>query len=196
MSEGLARAHAFLQLAQAQRAVPPPDIYQPAAWVSYDGGAAIVLAIVLLVVAGGFAYAGKRLSLPLKITPPGSTAAGFMISIWLLAIYTVSVVWLVYGLQLKQAYPDFVAPPLHRVGTFSVHAPVTFLVILYLTRRWGWKVAFASAVIGTAAAPMIFEFPFDLIIMTRSNPPIPAHPMLYRFCTCRYSWPRSQRYRC
>jgi len=86
MSEGLARAHAFLQLAQAQRAVPPPDIYQPAAWVSYDGGAAIVLAIVLLVVAGGFAYAGKRLSLPLKITPPGSTAAGFMISIWLLAI--------------------------------------------------------------------------------------------------------------
>ena len=180
MSEGLARAHALLQLAQAQRAVPPPDIYQPAAWVSYDGGAAIVLAIVLLVVAGGFAYAGKRLSLPLKITPPGSTAAGFMISIWLLAIYTVSVVWLVYGLQLKQAYPDFVAPPLHRVGTFSVHAPVTFLVILYLTRRWGWKVAFASAVIGTAAAPMIFEFPFDLIIMTRSNPPIPAHPMLYR----------------
>ena len=70
--------------------------------------------------------------------------------------------------------------PLHRVGTFSVHAPVTFLVILYLTWRWGWKVALVSTVIGTAAAPMIFEFPFDLIIMTRSNPPIPAHPMLYR----------------
>jgi len=27
---------------------------------------------------------------------------------------------------------------------------------------------------------MIFEFPFDLIIMTRTNPPIPTHPMLYR----------------
>ena len=27
---------------------------------------------------------------------------------------------------------------------------------------------------------MIFEFPFDLIIMARTNPPIPAHPMLYR----------------
>jgi hypothetical protein len=57
---------------------------------------------------------------------------------------------------------------------------VTFLVIFYLTRRWGWKVALASAVVGTAAALMIFEFPFDLIIMMRSNPPIPAHPMLYR----------------
>jgi hypothetical protein len=27
---------------------------------------------------------------------------------------------------------------------------------------------------------MIFEFPFDLIVMMRSNPPIPAHPMLYQ----------------
>ena len=27
---------------------------------------------------------------------------------------------------------------------------------------------------------MSFEFPFDLIVMTRTNPPIPAHPMLYR----------------
>jgi hypothetical protein len=53
-------------------------------------------------------------------------------------------------------------------------------VIIYLTRRWGWKVALASALIGTAAAPMIFEFPFDLIVMTRTNPPIPTHPMLYR----------------
>ncbi|HEU0217704.1 MAG TPA: hypothetical protein VFQ90_13685 [Stellaceae bacterium] len=66
-----------------------------------------------------------------------------------------------------------------RVGTF-VYAPVTFFVLLYLTRRWGWKVALASAVIGTAVAPMIFELPFDLIVMTRTNPPIPVYPMLYR----------------
>jgi hypothetical protein len=38
----------------------------------------------------------------------------------------------------------------------------------------------ASAVIGTAAAPMFFELPFDLIVMARTNPPIPTHPMLYR----------------
>lgn len=136
------------------------------------------MTIVLLVVASGFAYAGKRLRTPLRVTPPGGTAAGFMIAIWLLAIYNVIVATFVYGLQVKQAYPGFVAPRV-RVGTF-VDAPVTFFIILYLTRRWGWKVALASAVIGTAAAPMIFEFPFDLIIMARTNPPIPTHPMLYR----------------
>jgi hypothetical protein len=176
ISEGLARADALLRLAQAQTAAPPR--YAPPSWVSYGGGGAIVLAIVLLVVASGFAYAGERLRAPLRVTRPGRTVAGFLIAIWLLAIYTAGVATFVYGLQVKQAYPDFVGRRV-RVGTF-VDALVTFFVILYLTRRWGWKVALASAFIGTAAAPMIFEFPFDLIVMTRTNPPIPTHPMLYR----------------
>jgi hypothetical protein len=179
MSEGLPRTDALLRLAQAHGAAPTPDVYQPASWISYGGGA-ILLAIVLLVVAGGFAYAGKRLRAPLKVTRPEGIAAVFMIAIWLLALYTVLVAVYVYGLQLKQAYPSFVEPRLI-VGKFTfVDALVTFFVILYLTRRWGWKVALASAVIGTAAAFMIFEFPFDLIIMARTNPPIPTHPMLYR----------------
>jgi len=176
MSEGLARADALIRLAQAQGAAPPPSASPH--WMSYGGGEAIILAIVLLAVAGGFAYAGKRLRTPLTVTQPGSTTVGFMIAIWLLAIYNVLVATYVYGLQVKQAYPGFVAARV-RVGTF-VDALVTFFVILYLTWRWGWKVALASAIIGTAAAPMIFELPFDLIIMARTNPPIPSHPMLYR----------------
>src|SRR5277367_708702 len=126
-SEGLARADALLRLAQAQRATPPP--YAPASWVSYGGGEAILLAIVLLVVASGFAYAGKRLRAPIGIARPGGIAAGFMIAIWLLAICDVLAATFVYGLQLKQAYPDFIAPRV-RVGTF-VDAPVTCFVILY-----------------------------------------------------------------
>jgi hypothetical protein len=174
--ERLTHADALIQLAQIQGVAPPPHVW--AHWVSYGDDAAIYLAIVLLVVASGFAYAGSRLRFPLKVTRPGAVAAGFMITIWLLAIYTVIIATHVYGLQVKQAYPGFVAARV-RVGTF-VDAPVTFFVILYLTRRWGWKVALASAAIGTAAAPMIFELPFDLIVMARTNPPIPTHPMLYR----------------
>jgi len=176
ISEGPAHSDALLRLGQARGAAPGPH---PAAhWAAYGGGEAIALAIVLLVVAGGFVYAGKRMRTPLKVTWPGGIAAGFMITIWLLAIYNVLIAAHVYGLQVKAAYPSFVAARV-RVGTF-VDALVTFFVILYLTRRWGWKVALASAVIGTAAAPMIFEFPFDLIVMARTNPPIPTHPTLYR----------------
>ena len=176
MSEGSARGDALLRLAQTQGAAPSP--HASAHWISYGGGEAILLAIVLVVVAGGFAYAGKWLRAPLRLPRPGATLAAFMIAIWLLAIYDAFVATHVYGLQVKQAYPDFVAARV-RVGTF-VDALVTFFVILYLTRRWGWKVALASAVIGTAAAPMIFELPFDLIVMTRTNPSIPTSPMLYR----------------
>lgn len=176
MAEMPARVDALLRLAQAQEAAPPP--HAAAHWVSYGGGAGILLAVVLLLVAGGFAYAGKRLRTPLAVMRPGRTVAGFMIAIWLLAIYTVIVATHVYGLQVRQAFPDFTAAHV-RVGTFA-DAPATFFIILYLTRNWGWRVALASAVIGTAAAPMIFEFPFDLIVMTRTNPSLPDHPMLYR----------------
>jgi hypothetical protein len=149
------------------------------AWESYSGVGAIVLAVVLLAVALGFAYAGTRLRAPLAVTRPGRTAAGFMIVVWLLAICTVLVDVHVYGLQVKAAFPGGFAVPHVQVGTF-VDAAVTFFVLLYVTRRWGWKVALASAVVGTSAAPMIFEFPFDLIVMTRTNPVIPPDPMLYR----------------
>jgi hypothetical protein len=176
ISEGSQRAHALLKLAQAQGTAPPP--HEWAHWVSYGPTEAKVLAAVLLVVACGFAYAGVRLRAPAAVTRPGAIVAGFMAAIWLLAIYTVIVATHIYGLQVRQAYPDFVAARV-RVGTF-IDAPVTFLVILYLTRRWGWKLALASGVIGTAAAPMIFELPFDLIVMARTNPPIPTYPMLYR----------------
>jgi hypothetical protein len=179
MPEGLARADALLRLAQARGAAPPPP-YAPASWVSYGGGEAILLAIVLLVVACGFVYAGTRLRAPLKIARPGSTVEGFMFAIWALAVCVFGVAMSVYGLQLKQAYPGFVEPRV-RVHIFTIiDALATFLVILCLTRRWGWKVALHSAVIGTAAAWTIFEFPFDLIVMTRTNPPIPGHPTPYR----------------
>jgi hypothetical protein len=176
VSEVLAHSGALLQLAQGQGAAPRP--YSPPSWDAYGGGDAILLAIMLLLVAGGCVYAGRRLRAPVELARPGATAAGFMVAIWLLAIYSVVVATFVYGLQVKQAYPDFVARKV-RVGTF-IDALVAFSVILYLTRRWGWKVALASAIIGPAAAPMIFEFPFDLIIMARTNPPIPTYPMLYR----------------
>jgi hypothetical protein len=156
----------------------PP--YSPPSWISYRGGEAIFLTIVLLVVACGFVYAGKRLHTPLRVAPPGSTVAWLLIAIWTLAVCTLGVAWSVYEVQLKEAYPSFVEPRVH-VHIFTIiDAVAAFFAIFYLTRRWGSKVALHSAVIGTAAAWTIFEFPFDLIVMMRINPPIPNHTMLYR----------------
>jgi hypothetical protein len=65
------------------------------------------------------------------------------------------------------------------VGT-PLDATLTFLVIFYITRRFGWRTALGSAFIGTAAGWMFFELPFDLIVMGKTYPPIPPLPMLYR----------------
>jgi hypothetical protein len=102
-------------------------------WLPYEGNGAVAMAIVLLLVACGFAYAGKQLRTPVAVPRPRGVAAGFMIVIWLLSGYSFFVAWFVYGLQVKLAYPGFVAPRV-RVGTFVPDAPATFFVILCLTR--------------------------------------------------------------
>jgi len=172
----LGPADTHFWLAQAQAVAPQP--YSPVSWTPYSGGAAILLAILLLALAGGCAYAGRRLARPLSIAQQGRVAAGFMIAIWLLTICNFAIALLLYGLELKQAYPTFVSRH-PRVGT-GIDAPVTFFVILYLTRRWGWRLALASAFIGMAAAPMLFELPFDLIVMRRTIPPLPTYPAIHR----------------
>jgi hypothetical protein len=47
------------------------------------------------------------------------------------------------------------------------------------SRRAGWT-ALTSAVIAAMAGPMIFELPFDLIVMARTYPPIPPDPAWYQ----------------
>jgi hypothetical protein len=59
---------------QFRRAASRP--HAPASWISYDDGEAILLVIVLLVLAGGFAYAGKRLRARSGLRQPGGTPAG------------------------------------------------------------------------------------------------------------------------
>ncbi len=56
---------------------------------------------------------------------------------------------------------------------------VTFVVIVLLGRSFDGPVRLAGAAIGALAAPMIFEFPFDFIVMTRVTQASAAHLVLY-----------------
>ena len=55
-----------------------------------------------------------------------------------------------------------------------------FCGILHIGRSLSQEARLGSAVIGAIAAPMIFEFPFDLIVMTRTYPAVSPDPALYR----------------
>jgi hypothetical protein len=151
-------------------------------WVSYGGDAKIWLAAGLLAAGAGVAYAGIRLPLPARAARPGKTAATVMLVAWAAAV-AVFVACLVfyarqeiiqYHLPLRKAAPPDRIAPL----TFTA-VMVTFLVILVRGSR-DRGTALASAAIGAVAAPFIFEFPFDLIIMARVYPPLHPDPALYR----------------
>jgi uncharacterized membrane protein YidH (DUF202 family) len=146
-------------------------------WQAYAGSEAIELALALLIITGILVFLGFRLRRPIGTSQPGKTLGVLMVIIWLLSIITLLVAVTTYNRAFIQAHPDFkpLPNPISRVTNLS--ALVTFIVIAILTWRYGFKIALVSAFAGAAAAPMIFELPFDLIVMWRTYPPSP--PVLY-----------------
>jgi hypothetical protein len=82
--------------------------------------------------------------------------------------------------QAQQAHPGRVratGPGPIAPATYTAVA-VTFVVIIALGRAYDWPVRLGGAAIGALAAPMIFEFPFDFIVMTQITGLSAAHLVL------------------
>jgi hypothetical protein len=152
------------------------------AWVSYGGDARIWLAAGLLAAGGAVAYAGIRLPLPTVAARPGKRAATVMLVVWAAAVVVFVTCLVLYARQevIQYHIPLKKAAPSDRVAPFTFVAVVlTFFVILMRGSR-DRGTALVGAVIGAVAAPFIFEFPFDLIVMARVYPPLYPDPALYR----------------
>jgi hypothetical protein len=153
-------------------------------WAAYSGTDSILLALSLLAVAAAFAYTGVRLRSPIKPARPTRASMVSLVLVWVLSIVALLVDSISYGFVLEKTnllavYQSYTAPdPISPVTYAS--AVITFIAILLITRKHGFKVALLSAFVGAAAAPMIFELPFDLIVLNRVYPPIPPYPLLFR----------------
>jgi hypothetical protein len=147
-------------------------------WFSYSGSAKLILAAVLLAAAAALAYAGIRLPLPACVPRPGRNTTTLMVVAWALSIIVFLACVGIYG---KQAHQEHLADrPADNIFPITfLAAGVTFFVIA-ITGKPGGKTAVLSAAVAAMAAPMVFELPFDLIVMARTYPPIPPHPALYR----------------
>jgi ABC-2 type transport system ATP-binding protein len=149
-------------------------------WVSYGGDARIELAAGLLAVAGCAAYAGIRLRHPVRAARPPTSAVILMFSLWVVALIAFLAGLAVYVRQFVHDYPHV------RSGVHNPITPVTLLaaaaVFGIIMTRTGWRfhTRLGSAVVGAMAAPMIFELPFDLIVMARTYPALPPDPAFYR----------------
>src|SRR5262249_15667504 len=86
-----------------------------------------------------------------------------------------------YVNAMYQQYGRFSSPRNPITPITALSGVVTFILIAFLTRRHGPKIALISATVGTIAAPMIFELPFALIVMLRIYPPMAVRLILLFF---------------
>jgi len=136
-------------------------------WFSYGGAARVVLAVVLVAVAAGVAGAGLQLRVPVQLRRPGRAARTVMLATWGAAIVAYLVCLGLYAHQLIQQHVVHSRPAQPVFPVTAACMIALFFAILYIGRSLSQKARLGSAFIGALAAPMIFEFPFDLIIMTR-----------------------------
>ncbi len=150
-------------------------------WTPYAGREALQLAFLLLVIGGVLAFLGTSLRHPLGVERPGKAVSALLIVMWVLSLATLLIAADTYMKELFGQYGNFTPPASPISPITGLSGLVTFVMITILTRRHGLKLALSSAVIGTVAAPMIFELPFDLIVMCRIFPPMSAHFTLLIF---------------
>jgi hypothetical protein len=151
-------------------------------WVSYGGDARIWLATGLLAVAGGATLAGIRLALPVWFTRPGPVGRVVTILTWVASIAAFLTCLTIYIRQYIHAYGlnALKAAPKDPIAPITLTAALAVFIIIISRPSPGFGTRLASGVIGAMAAPMIFELPFDLIVMARTYPSIPPDPALYR----------------
>lgn len=149
--------------------------------MGYGGDARIALAVVLLAVVAVVVYAGCRLPLPVRAPRRGQLAVAAAVVVWVLAIVAFLACVSIY-ISHARGNPDLAqgapADPITPITYTCVG--ILFVIVLLVGRGHTWPVRLAGAAVAAMTAPMIFELPFDLIVMARSYPPIPPHPAAYR----------------
>lgn len=150
-------------------------------WSPYTGSGAVILTIVLVIIAGALVILGARMRRALGAARPGKTVTAFLFGMWILSLLMSANAVRVYGLAFQQQIASgqigrITLPPDRIAPVTYTSVLVTFIIILVLCRRHGWKMALGNAILGAMAAPWIFELPFDLIIVGKVYTPLPATP--------------------
>ena len=152
---------------------------QYATWASYGGDARTWLALGLLAAAGAAVLAGIRLPLPVQFTQPGPAGRAAMMVAWATSIAALLVCATIYFRQvIRDIRASGLSAPMPRLTILPVTltAAAVLFVIIISRRSPDLPTRLASAAIGAIAAPMIFELPFDPIVIFRIHTVLPDPP--------------------
>ncbi len=148
-------------------------------WTPYAGAEAIRLAAIMFIIAVALAFFAIRLQVPLQPRKTGWFAGGVFAVMWFVSIETFGVNGSTYYYALIKSVGQFTPPPSPISPVTALAGLFGFIAIVMLRWPFGWKAALGGATVGMMAAPMIFELPFDLVVMGRIYPTPPDPAALY-----------------
>ena len=166
---------------------------QHASWASYSGSSRIVLAVILLIVAATVAAARTRLPLPSQPLRLGRNTTYVLLTVWVVVIFAFLAVLSALTQEAQQAHPGRVRATGPGPIAPVTAVVVTFVVIIALGRAYEWPARLGGAAIGALAAPMIFQLPFDFIVLARTRPWHRSRPRTWCCSSCPCSSSRSSR---
>ncbi|MBW4041335.1 MAG: hypothetical protein HIU86_04300 [Acidobacteria bacterium] len=143
-------------------------------WIPYAGPDEVLLALALGMVTAVAVFAAVGIRRPF-LGPSASRGLVVMLVVaWLLAILTFLVDVIVYELQARQVHLPLPSPPNHVTPVTLTCAALSFVAVAVLTPA-RLRTRLGNGLLCACLGPMVFELPFDLIVMGRTTavPPVP-----------------------
>ena len=148
----------------------PANTVIQGSWKPYTFPQSVILAFILLIVGIGLVFLGRRLKHSIEVPHPGKRLKIAMITVWaLLILFILGVI--VFNRIGRTAIGT------GRTGIGPIF-PITlacavgaFIYIAYISRHDGILTALGRAFVCAAAGPMVFEFPFDMIVIPQIKAP-------------------------
>ena len=151
---------------------------QYATWASYSGDARIWLALGLLAAAVAAILAGLRLPLPVQFTQPGPAGRAALMAAWgasLTALLVCANIYFRRAFRVIRASGGSAPAVKLTILPVTLTAAAALFIFIIARRSPDRPTRMASAIIGAIAAPMIFELPFDPLVIFRVHQ-VPSVP--------------------
>jgi hypothetical protein len=148
-------------------------------WARYDGAGRMTLTLALALAALLLLTAALRSRRAFRPPAFDRRLVVGLVTLWPISIVSFLIALTVYARQMSHDYPGFVAPQSPVLPITLAAAAVTFIVVACTGSAEGQH-RLIGALMAAAAAPMVFELPFDLMVMARTTPPVLPDPGWWR----------------
>lgn len=136
-------------------------------WSPYAGASKVILALVLVLIALGLFIQGRKMTREIKLPKISKVVLAVVIVIWAFSILTF------HEINVDIARYTGSAGNLGPILPITIVSAIcTFIFVAYVSRRDGAIAALGRGFLGFVAGPMVFEFPFLLIVIPRTKAPL------------------------